>query len=542
MKPTLPTERLTAPQGAAVPQELSAAAAPMVQAPTAATAPPQGVAVSQELSAAAAPVAQVPTAATVPQGVAVSQGLSMAQGLSAAAAPVAQVPTAATAPQAAPPQGAAVSQAPREIYLPDVVGGGYGSFWRCRARYRVLKGGKGSKKSATTALNLIVRLMQHPDANLLVVRKVGDTHRTSTFAQLRWAIRRLGVEPFWKATTSPLELTYTPTGQKILFRGLDDPLKLASTAVERGVLCWVWIEEAFEIESEAAFDKLDLSVPRGRVPAPLFKQTTLTFNPWSGSHWLKRRFFDAPGAGVAAFTTTYRCNEWLDDTDRAVFDRMRRENPRLYRVAGLGEWGAAEGLIYDRWEVRDFDVDRVRRMPPARAAFGLDYGYTNDPTALFCGLVLEEKRLLFVFDELYERGLTNREIYARIRDKGYAKERIRADSAEPKSNDELRFLGLRGLRPAAKGPDSVRSGIQHLQGYRMLVHPRCVHFIEEIGGYAWDVDRDGRPINRPAGRDDHLMDAMRYAMEPFVRRRAGRQTDRTGAARAAGPMQGGWDV
>ena len=158
------------------------------------------------------------------------------------------------------------------VYLPDVIGQGYGDFWRCQKRYRVLKGGKGSKKSTTTALNHIVRLMQYPDANLLVVRKVGDTHRSSTFAQLRWAIRRLGVDAYWRATTSPMELTYTPTGQKILFRGMDDPLKLASTTVDHGVLCWVWIEEAYEIDNEADFDKLDLSVPRGNVPPPLFKQ------------------------------------------------------------------------------------------------------------------------------------------------------------------------------------------------------------------------------------------------------------------------------
>ena len=180
------------------------------------------------------------------------------------------------------------------VYLPDVIGQGYGDFWRCQKRYRVLKGGKGSKKSTTTALNHIVRLMQYPDANLLVVRKVGDTHRSSTFAQLRWAIRRLGVDAYWRATTSPMELTYTPTGQKILFRGMDDPLKLASTTVDHGVLCWVWIEEAYEIDNEADFDKLDLSVPRGNVPPPLFKQTTLTFNPWSETHWLKRRFSMRP--------------------------------------------------------------------------------------------------------------------------------------------------------------------------------------------------------------------------------------------------------
>lgn len=430
------------------------------------------------------------------------------------------------------------------IYLPDVVGGGYGDFWRCRERYRVLKGGKGSKKSATTALNYITRMMAYPGANLLVIRRVGDNHRASTFAQLQWAIRRLQAEDFWKATTSPMELTYLPTGQKILFRGMDDPLKLASITVPAGVLCWVWIEEAFEIEAEEDFDLIDLSVPRGTVPPPLFKQTTLTFNPWSGRHWLKRRFFDKPADNVRTFSTTYLCNEWLDDTDRAVFDRMRRENPRRYRVAGLGEWGAAEGLIYDRWEMRDFDVDKARRIPGVRSAFGLDYGYTNDPTALFCGLALPEKGLLLVFDEIYERGMSNREIARRVKAAGYAKERIIADSAEPKSNDELRFLGLR-VQPAAKGRDSVSHGIQYLQDYRILVHPRCGHFAEEIGAYAWERDREGAPVNRPGEENNHLMDAMRYAMEPYIRRRFGsppRNRRFAPAGVTAGDMQGGWDI
>ena len=141
-------------------------------------------------------------------------------------------------------------------------GGGYGDFWRCKARYRVLKGSKGSKKSATTALNYITRIMQYPGSNLLVIRKIGDNHRSSTFAQLQWAIHRLGVDDYWKPTTSPMELTYKPTGQKILFRGMDDPLKLASITVSSGYLCWVWVEEAFEIASEDDFDVIDLSVPQ----------------------------------------------------------------------------------------------------------------------------------------------------------------------------------------------------------------------------------------------------------------------------------------
>ena len=180
------------------------------------------------------------------------------------------------------------------ISLKTAVGGGYDEFWHDRHRYRVLKGGKGSKKSTTTAMNLIYRLMKYPGSNLLVVRAVMNTHRDSTFAQLKWAQEKLGVSHLWKNTVNPMEMTYKPTGQKILFRGFDDVLKLASTTVSNGYLCFVWIEEAFELESEEDFDKLDMSVPRGEIPPHLFKQTTLTFNPWSDRHWLKKRFFDEP--------------------------------------------------------------------------------------------------------------------------------------------------------------------------------------------------------------------------------------------------------
>lgn len=154
------------------------------------------------------------------------------------------------------------------VYLPEVVGGGYGAFWRCRRRYRVVKGGKASKKSSTAAIWFILHLMKMPGANLLVVRQVYRTHLDSTYAQLRWAIRRLRVEHLWQACKSPLELIYRPTGQRILFRGFDDVNKLASTTVERGWLCWVWVEEAYELDSEAEFDRLDLSVPRGGGAGP----------------------------------------------------------------------------------------------------------------------------------------------------------------------------------------------------------------------------------------------------------------------------------
>ena len=439
------------------------------------------------------------------------------------------------------------------VYLPDLIGGGYGAFWRCRRRYRVVKGGKASKKSSTTALWYIYHLMKYPDANLLVVRAVHRTHADSTYAQLRWAIRRLGVEHLWRAAKEPLELIYTPTGQRILFRGLDNVEKLASTTVERGYLCWVWIEEAFELPSEEDFDKLDLSVPRGQVPAPLFKQTTLTFNPWSEKHWLKKRFFDKGNPNVDAFTTNYLCNEFLDETDFERYERMKEENPRLYAVAGLGEWGIAEGLVYDRWEVKPFDVRKLPDQWQYRHVFGLDYGYTNDPTAFIAAAVNPVEKVMYIYDEHYETRMLNNQIAGMILSKGYGKERIRADCAEPKSNDELRSHGISRITPASKGADSIRKGIDTIQQYKIYVHPSCQNTIAELSSYIWAKNSDGSGKDKPVDKNNHLMDALRYAMEdiryfepvePSVAKRWQRQADGGVLYRgnlSAEDFKGGWD-
>lgn len=404
----------------------------------------------------------------------------------------------------------------RQLRLPDVVGKGYGTFWNFKGRYRVCKGSRASKKSKTTALNQIVRLMEYPQANLLCVRKTFRTLKDSCFTELKWAIHRLGVERWWDVKESPLEMTYKPTGQKILFRGLDDPLKVTSITVEVGVLCWLWIEEAYEISSEADFDTLDESI-RGEMPPGLFKQITLTFNPWNEHHWMKHRFFDAaPDPDILAMTTNYMCNEWLDAADEKVFETMKRNNPRRYRVAGLGEWGIVEGLVYENWEERLFSIDEVRKTPGIRSAFGLDFGYTNDPTALFCGLIDTASKTLWVFDEIYKPGMSNEDIADAVIKAGYAKERIRADSAEPKSIDRLYTLGLSRIQRARKGKDSINNGIDFIQDYKIFIHPRCTNFLTEIGNYTWDTDtKTGKKINRPIDDFNHLMDAMRYALEEY---------------------------
>ncbi len=401
------------------------------------------------------------------------------------------------------------------IHLPDIIGRGYKDFWKFKGRYRVCKGSRASKKSKTTALNFISKMMQYPEANLLVIRKTFRTLKDSCFAELKWAINRLQVQDYWDCKESPLEFTYKPTGQKIYFRGLDDPLKVTSITVEHGCLCWMWIEEAYEIMNEADFDILDESI-RGEVPKGLFKQITLTFNPWNEKHWIKKRFFDAKSdSDILAKTTNYLCNEFLDAADKKVFETMKTNNPRRYKVAGLGDWGIVEGLIYENWEEKAFNIQEVSARPGVKSAFGLDFGYTNDPTALFCGLIDVGAKEIYVFDEIYQKALTNKMIYQAIHQRGYAKERIRADSAEPKSIDELRDLGLSSIRKARKGKDSINNGIQYIQDFKIIIHPRCVNFLTEISNYTWDKDKFGTKINKPIDDFNHLLDAFRYAMEDF---------------------------
>lgn len=402
-----------------------------------------------------------------------------------------------------------------EVYLPEIIGKGYGTYWNYKGRYRVVKGSRASKKSTTTALNMIYRIMTYPDSNGLVIRKVFRTVKDSCFSQLKWAIHRLKVDKYWNATNSPLELTYVPTGQKILFRGLDDPLKVTSVAVDKGSLCFLWIEEAYEIMSEDDFNMLDESI-RGQVPDGLFKQITLTLNPWNDRHWIKRRFFDREDKDILAITTNYKCNEWLDQADLKVFDEMKIHNPKRYRVAGLGEWGVVDGLVYENIEEKRFDISSLVGQEGIESVFGLDFGYTNDPTALFCGLIDLKNKVIYVFDELYKKGLSNKKIYEEVEAMGHRKESIIADSAEPKSIDELRSLGLTRVRAAKKGKDSILNGIQFIQDFKLVIHPRCVNFLTEVTNYQWAKDKFDNSINKPIDDFNHLMDAMRYAIEPYI--------------------------
>ena len=293
--------------------------------------------------------------------------------------------------------------------LLDIVGHNYGDWWNTKKRYVVCKGSRASKKSKTTALWLIYHIVKMPLGNALCVRRYQNTIRDSQFSDLQWACERFGIKNYFTFKTSPLEIVYNPTGQKILFRGLDEGQKITSISVPKGYLCWVWIEEAYEIVDEEAFNKLDMSF-RGQMPDDYFIRIMITFNPWSEQSWLKTRFFDEPSELTFTKTTNYLCNEWLSEADHALFEDMKKRNPRRYKIEGLGDWGIAEGLIYENVECRELnDRDYIGAPRRSKAFFGLDFGFT-DPTAFVGGFVDTENKEIFICYELYLTNVTNQEI------------------------------------------------------------------------------------------------------------------------------------
>lgn len=426
------------------------------------------------------------------------------------------------------------------VNLPEIIGKGYGQFWRDKRRYIVLKGGRASKKSCTTALRWIYLLLKYPQANLLVIRRYQNTHANSTYAQLKWAARRLKVEHLFKWSGSSLTIQVKETGQQILFRGMDDPDSITSITVATGVLCWVWIEEAYQVSKEDSFNKLDMSI-RGAMPegSGLWKQIVMTFNPWSDKIWIKRRFCDKPDPDVGYYTTNYMCNEFLDEQDRKLFERMKKEQPHRYRIEGLGDWGIATGLIFNNWIEEEFDVEEVLQRgdrtwvendsgyaeehfePDYYRYVGMDYGYSNDPTALIATLISVKERKIYVYDEHYQIRMSNKQIADMIRYKGLQNEKIRSESADGgKTNDEVKALGIPHIENAEKGPGSVKAGIQRLQDYQIIVHPKCVNTLIELSNYVWAEDKKtGEPTDQPIDEYNHLMDALRYATEKLGKKK-----------------------
>lgn len=414
-------------------------------------------------------------------------------------------------------------------------GRGYSRILNCKKRYLVVKGGIASKKSWNTAERWVELLTQYPESNLMVVRRWATLNATSTYSELKKAITRMHLSGLWTSVKNPLEIRNRQTGQKIMFRGCDDPDSLASITVEVGYLNFVWVEEAFQIERKEMFDRIDDRI-RGRLPSGYFAQIVLTFNPWNEKHWLNEAFFQAHPADVIdesqvkyipgqqietqsrlAITTNYKLNEFLAPDDLARFEEMKINQPQRYKVAGLGHWGIVGTTVYQNWAVLDFNWrDMFYRKglddkPIYQHRIGLDFGYSAAFAVV--GLLVDEKaKEIYVYDEIYESRITTEERFNRLVSKGWQKEPVHCDSNVPEEIKQLKDLGCPRFFGVSKPKGSVTSGIQKIRGYTIFVHPRCENFVIEISHYQFRQDAFGKELPEPKKEWDHLMDAMRYAM------------------------------
>lgn len=398
---------------------------------------------------------------------------------------------------------------------------------RTRARYRLLCGGAGSGKSVNAAQDFILKLsdMRCYGANLLVIRKTEAACRYSVFEELTGAVRRMFGEDaakFWRVRADPMELTSLVTGSRIIFRGMKEDSqreRVKSVAFECGKLVWIWCEEATELEAadlEILDDRLRGELA-GLNPA-LYYQITLTFNPVSAGHWLKRRFFDAPPSpDVFLHHSTFRDNAFIGADFSRRMERRAREDPAGFAVYGLGEWGTAgSALILTRWRTGELPSDPARYDACWMAQ---DFGYNHADCLLLVGL---RDGVLYVLRELYVRERDTSEIIVLAERAAFPKHLpMYCDSAEP---DRIRMWQKAGWRAVGvvKEPGSVAAQIDYLKQHELVVDARCENVLEELRSWRWQQDeRSGETLDEPCPVHDDAMAALRYATEP-LRREKGR--------------------
>ena len=388
-----------------------------------------------------------------------------------------------------------------------------------RKRYRILKGSAGSGKSVNTALDFILKLSDErfKGANLLVVRKIEESNRDSTFSELFSAVRRIFGErapEFWSARTTPLSMRCRTTGNAILFRGMNDANqreKMKSISFAQGKLTWIWVEEATEL-SESDIDLLDDRL-RGELDNEnLYYQMTLTFNPVSASHWIKRKFFDFENPDVFICHSTYRDNRFIDEAFRRRMILRREQDPEGYRVYGLGEWGETGGLILQNYTVREFDVSTARFD---KKVYAQDFGFNHANCILDLGFYDSG---LYVCGEIYEFSKDTSELIEIALRRGLSKHVVMwCDSAEP---DRIRMWKKAGFRarPVKKEPGSVKAQIDYLKQLKIHIHPQCKNTIAEISRWRWQTSgKSGQYLDEPEPGFDDAMACLRYGVEEYRR-------------------------
>ena len=375
----------------------------------------------------------------------------------------------------------------------------YHKFMTDTSRFVLLKGGAGSGKSVACVQKGIYRCFTEPGHTWLVTRKVGSSLRDSCFAEIVRVLGEYNLTQFCEIAESNLIIRIPATGAKILFKGLDDVMKIKS--ISRPT--FVWIEEATET---AARDVRQLNL-RLRGDQPHYKQVMMSFNPVSAAHWIKKDFYDRAKGRTSLYSTTWRDNPFLRADDIAELEELADLDPLYAQVYRDGEWGEAKGLIFTHWTVEEMryepgDYDAVYA--------GLDFGY-NHPSALV--LVGFKDGVVYVFDEVYKAHLTNQELIAQVAPKVGAWPTV-CDSAEPGRIEEFVNAGVRA-QASEKGDGSVRAGIDWLKTHRIVVAPHCVNLIRELQMYHWAEDKFGNTLDKPVPVMDDAIAALRYAIEPL---------------------------
>lgn len=382
----------------------------------------------------------------------------------------------------------------------------------------VLPGGRGSTKSSGISCIIIELLKNHSDMHALVLRKVGNTIKDSVYAQIKWAISKMGLEEEFRFKTSPFEITYKPTGQKIYFRGADDPLKIKSIKPEFGYIGIVWFEELDQFAGPEEVRNIQQSAIRGGDKAYRFK----SFNPprsknnWANEYTAEAEFKDA-AAKVVRSTYKDVPAEWLGEQFINDAEHLKEVNPAAYENEYMGEANGNGGNVFEFIEERTITDEEISQMD--RIYQGVDWGWHPDPYAFVRIYYDSARETIFFIDEMYENKKTNSWTSAEIKRRGYDDYVITCDSAEPKSVTDYRDSGL-PARPAKKGPGSVEYSMKWLQGKKLVMDPnRTPEACKEFKKYEYDRDKDGNIISGYPDRDNHLIDATRYATESLWERR-----------------------
>ena len=395
------------------------------------------------------------------------------------------------------------------------------AFWIAEDKYlyKVLKGGRNSSKSTHISIRMIYNRMKYPTSGL-VVRKVGNTIETSVFEQLLWAIDYLEVSKYWRIKRSPLELIYLPTGNKIIFRGADDPLKLKSIKISRFPITDLWVEELAEFKGEEEVDTIVKSVLRAELPKGLRYSIYFSYNPPKRKqNWVNKKYnTQFLASNTFVHHSTYLDNPFVSRSFLEEAEEDKRRNEHKYRWIYMGEPIGGGVVPFSNLVFRTITDEEVKHFDNIRQ--GIDWGYAADPFAFVRLHYDKRKRRLFFVDEIYGVKLSNREAATKINAKGMNDFRVTADSAEPKSIDEMKTYGIK-CHGAKKGPGSVEYGEKWLDDLEEIVidHKRTPNAAREFENIDYKVDKDGNIRSKLEDQDNHTIDATRYACEDIMKDR-----------------------